>query len=618
MDYEKLQETYDFNKIKTNYTYNSAKLRITEIKRSDGEHMSRKEMIKMSNTFLAELKAHYPNADGLVSVSIKYPQRWYSGDVSSFNKPINYFTPSDSDLDFDDPEQYECIRFQFIPFTKTKEGGTDYENNDCLAFCLMKYFKATKKFIVPADLKEFLELERDELIPVSMMHHVECYINEKESIPFAIFISGDAEYISPIQTNKKIHITLSKGHYSVNKSKVSKSCRQNYDEKPIVMVEKVNDICNAYDGEKEFVMCTEEYDESKNKYLSCPVLVVDKNVTKETNKMSLVDAYHYYIEMADELRDKSDGKFNLYKVPTIKNLALNHFYSLTKAIQPDEINNSEASWINAASSHAIMYHEKYEGQVHVYDINSRYPHIMQKSQHHFPIREGTWKTITNIEEKPEYGIYRCKITKLDNKPYKFFVFNDDNHYTHLDVAVAFSYGLKVDLLDGVNFLFYPKESLMAGSYLFKKYVDDLYGLKQEKVKGAKLLLNILWGSICEKKIYKQSTELSEKRDFSGGEITRLQCDDTHVRTHFTKPTENQFRTNYGRAKPYILAYARSQNYWSFRKYEPLIVRMHTDSFYMTENPSDMLPPSDKLGMAKLEYAGYVKIMGLNKVVKTNA
>ena len=106
MNYETLQQTYDFTKIKTNWSYNNSKLKVTDIKRSDGEHMSRKEMIKMSNTFLAELKAHYPNADGLVSVSIKYPQRWYSGDVSSFNKPINYFTPSDSDLDFDDPEQY--------------------------------------------------------------------------------------------------------------------------------------------------------------------------------------------------------------------------------------------------------------------------------------------------------------------------------------------------------------------------------------------------------------------------------------------------------------------------------------------------------------------------------
>ncbi len=83
--------------------------------------------------------------------------------------------------------------------------------------------------------------------------------------------------------------------------------------------------------------------------------------------------------------------------------------------------------------------------------------------------------------------------------YKFFVFNDDNHYTHLDVAVALSYGLKLDLLDGVNFLYYPKEAMMAGSYLFKKYVDDLYDLKSQKVKGAKLLLNILWGALTEKK-----------------------------------------------------------------------------------------------------------------------
>ena len=75
------------------------------------------------------------------------------------------------------------------------------------------------------------------------------------------------------------------------------------------------------------------------------------------------------------------------------------------------------------------------------------------------------------------------------------------------------------LLDGVNFLHYPKESVMAGSYLFKKYVDDLYGLKLEKVKGAKLLLNTLWGGLSEKKIYMSSTELTDKADFSGCEIT---------------------------------------------------------------------------------------------------
>ena len=80
-----MEQNFDFKRIKTNYTYNGAKLKITDIKRKDGEMMTRKHMIKMCNTFKAELKAKYPNVDGLISVSIKYTQRWYSGDVSSFD-----------------------------------------------------------------------------------------------------------------------------------------------------------------------------------------------------------------------------------------------------------------------------------------------------------------------------------------------------------------------------------------------------------------------------------------------------------------------------------------------------------------------------------------------------
>ena len=86
MDFETLTQKYDFRKIKNGYTYNGAKLQITEIKRQDGEHMSRKAMIKLCDSFLAELREKYKDVDGLVSVSIKYTQRWYSGNVSSFNQ----------------------------------------------------------------------------------------------------------------------------------------------------------------------------------------------------------------------------------------------------------------------------------------------------------------------------------------------------------------------------------------------------------------------------------------------------------------------------------------------------------------------------------------------------
>ena len=69
-------------------------------------------------------------------------------------------------------------------------------------------------------------------------------------------------------------------------------------------------------------------------------------------------------------------------------MALYEFSNSTKAVQPDEINSTEAQWINDSSHGALMYWEAYKGEVHEYDVNSRYPHVMQKNQHYFPIREG--------------------------------------------------------------------------------------------------------------------------------------------------------------------------------------------------------------------------------------
>ena len=605
-------KTFKFKTIANNTTYNGTKLRINEITRKDGEMMSRKLMKKLCNQFLADLKEKYTQADGLVSVTIKYGNRWYSGDVSSFNEPINYFSLDDYEEMDEDPGYYEAIRFQFIPFMKSNKGGKD-EHNDCFINCLYGFFKATKKFIDPADLKAVIGLERDDPIPMTKIQEIEEYINEREHIPYAIFVSGDAEYNSIIKSNKKIHIILSNGHYSTEKTKIK---RKNYKEKPIVVVDYVDEEYQAFNGETNFVISNEEYITNRDKYMSSPYLIVEKNYSKEMKKLSIEDAYYTYLEMADDLKEKSKGLFNFYKTPTVKNMALNYFYELTKAVQPDAIQNNEAIWINKASTHAVTYWEKYTGNIHIYDINSRYPHIMQKSIHHFPIKEGTWRNIDKIEDTPEYGIYRCEITKTDDKPYKFFVFNKENYYTHLDVIVALKYGLSVQLIcDGEpNFLYYSKDCLMAGSYLFGKYVDTLYKLKVEKVRGAKLLLNILWGALTESKIYNQVNNISDQIDLSGSKITKLQYD-SKLRVHHIKQTEGYFRTNYGRIKPFILAYGRSQFFFSFRGWEHLVMRMHTDSLYLTEIPCNMLPPSNKIGCLKHEYSGPITINSLNKTIK---
>jgi len=399
MDFETLSERYDFKKIKNGYTYNGAKLRITEIRRKDGENMTRKAMIKLCNGFLEELRETYPEADGLVSVTIKYPQRYYSGDVSSFNDPINFFTPSDSLLDFEDPDSYECIRFQFIPFKRIAEGGKD-ENNDCLIKCLRKYFKANDKFINASDLKTHLGLQRDSPVPVTALQKVENYINDGEKNKYSIFVSGDAEFTSTIDTARQIHLTLSNGHYSVNTSKINKSSRLCFDEKPIMIIQQVDRNYETFDGENIIVMTREEFQTKRDQYTH---LMVWKDFTPQSNKMGIFDAYHYYIEMADELKEASDGKFNMYRCPTLKNIALNYFYDLTKSVQPEDISNNEAKWINASSSHAMTYWQPFKGQIYAFDVNSRYPHVMQKSTNMFPIFSGKWRTIIKIEDKPEFG-----------------------------------------------------------------------------------------------------------------------------------------------------------------------------------------------------------------------
>ena len=83
-----------------------------------------------------------------------------------------------------DSEYYEKIRFWFIPFKKSEEGGKD-EHNDCLINYIRKY--CPKKIIDHGKLKAYLNLQRDDPIPVNKVKDVEEHIDEFETQPYAIF-----------------------------------------------------------------------------------------------------------------------------------------------------------------------------------------------------------------------------------------------------------------------------------------------------------------------------------------------------------------------------------------------------------------------------------------------
>lgn len=601
-------QLYDIKNLKNKVYYQGNNVKIYNFERKDHELIQRKEMIKLCKALQSDLKELYE--DGLISISIKYPNRWYSSDVSKLNQSINFFTMNDYDEFDEDPEEYEQFRIHFLPIKAKSEGGND-EHNDCLINCIKKIVQTFKNDINAEELKQILGLDRDAKIPIAKLSEVEKYINDKTQMLYAINVSGDAEYISTIQTNKKINLLLSNEHYSMDISKFSKQIRKTRNERPIVMTEFLGDEVNAYDGEHCFVMSKEDYKEynSHNK----DKLMVEKNFSVKTKNMCIEDAYETYIEMADDLKDKSNGVFNMYKCGSIKHLALNYFYEKNKSIQPEPIQNNEAEWIEKASFSAITYWIKYAGTVYSYDVNSHYPNVMTKNFHYFPIKEGEFTSISEISKKVQYGIYRCIISKLDNKPYKFFKFNDKNYYTHTSIEDARKYGLQVELIidDQPNFLYYSQDKLMNGSFLFKHYVDEIYKLKIAKAKGAKDLLNILWGALCQTNYKRYVASSTDEVHIDDAQIKSISSDDK-IRIKTVSYKYGYYETNWARIKPFVLSYGRTNMFNRFQKYEDWVVRIHTDGFYLTSEPDD-IEIKDGLGYLKNEGEKHINLTGINKL-----
>ena len=117
-------------------------------KRKDKTKIKRSEMKNFVDEILKSYWKEY--ADGIIEVSIKYSNRWYSADATYLKNPIQYFDMNEYD-DFDnDPEEYAEFRVYFIPIVKKAEGGADIYN-DCLINCIKKIIQSHKDKI---DAKE--------------------------------------------------------------------------------------------------------------------------------------------------------------------------------------------------------------------------------------------------------------------------------------------------------------------------------------------------------------------------------------------------------------------------------------------------------------------------------
>jgi hypothetical protein len=229
----------------------------------------------------------------------------------------------------------------------------------------------------------------------------------------------------------------------------------------------------------------------------------------------------------------------------------------------------------------------------------------------FPVAEGE---LIYLNELPtdyfKYGVYRCII----NGTTRLFRFNHDNYYTHFDLNLAKDLNLHIELIidDQPNFLYYSRDKCLTGFEIFGRYVDKLFELKQKKVKNSKKILNILWGSLCEKYkkkvVHKVGKIYDIPNDVKINYIKPSIINDNELLISYTK-NNNIYKYGWGRICPFLISKGRKIISEIIRPYNDICIRCHTDGVIFKEEPKN-IKYGDQLG--DLVFEGYFEHITINK------
>lgn len=542
----------------------------------------------------------------LVSIHFNGSNQWRSGSWSKLGEPVYLYDYSDSDYTFDEDDYID--QYTVYLWKEPKRAGGADNNNDCLFKVLKSCLGNSLPWTTPQKFKTFLKVKRDDPIDISLIPKI-----EKKLKNIKINITGDHIYTSTKDAKHEINILLQNGHYTYNNGNRLTVHGKSYKERiPLIYYKSSHESYIGYDGKEEKTYTNDEIKNIRKTPMTSKYVLIPTDDRKTPLKLQhekfiqSADALKEATELTESWRKVKTSRINLYKTGTYANTALLLFESMTRTIYPEPILQDEAEWINNASSGPMIYAKSgYKGKGYKYDYVSRYPANMRRNVNFFPIKRGEFKKLTQEEfDKMQVfpmGIYRCVVEKKETKTFKY---NEKNYYTGKDVFCAVKKGLKVKLIDDdkPNHLYYSPDKCIAGHQLFKEYVDYVYELKKKKIQGAKMILNILWGALCQQnKIHFTIMKGEEKREIGFDvDITNIYQKSDNITIVNAVSINNAFETNYARIKPFILADGRYMINTLIEPFEDDVVYVHTDGFIITKR-LDIKTGSD---IGELEYNGY--------------
>lgn len=327
-------------------------------------------------------------------------------------------------------------------------------------------------------------------------------------------------------------------------------------------------------------------------------------------------AYEIFTNDARKIKALTNGKINMFKIADFKKIALKFFYDTVKDIKTEPIDHDEAEFILKSTIGSIMVCEKgFRGKSYHYDFKSYYPSIMQRQQTKYPIKRGEFLTLTQKEfdemEFMKFGIYRAKVTSNN----KYFRVNPENYYTHTDLQYAKDQKMKIEIIEvEKNFLYYSSDKLMNGNKLFKEFVSTFYPIRKEAT-CAKIILNILWGSLIEKTYELKEYDLSEECSIPEKAIIKEMYNSNNgtMIVRYTMPGQSLYKHEYGRIGTFLLAYGRKQILKTIEPFIDDVVYIHTDGFRCKHKQDLVL--GENIGDLEYEGKDKVEIISIKKIIK---
>jgi hypothetical protein len=212
----------------------------------------------------------------------------------------------------------------------------------------------------------------------------------------------------------------------------------------------------------------------------------------------------------------------------------------------------------------------------------------------------------------KFGIYRVQFDEEIN--HKLFKFNSNNYYTHCDLELGKKLNLKYRIIeDGqANFLYYSSDKLATGQMLFSKFVSTLYPLRKQ-TPNAKVLLNLLWGSLGEINKEKKRIDLNVENEMpENAFIEYLKPNaDGSLELAYKERDKPIFKTQFARIVPFLLSYGRRDMITLIEPFINDIVYVRTDGF--RTKTYQKLTYGEDLGDLKYEGIQNIHIHNINNV-----